>query len=447
MFGSGSEGQLRVTRLYIIAILALFTAGAAHSLRASVIGEMQQLYFVPLGELYATQMSGEVLGIAFFGFAATLFFASPLLDFIGMKRMVMIAALSIAGGTGFLLLADQLAEGVAIVHLFKVAVLIMGIGWGCVEATINPLVAALYPDKKMGKLNALHAWWPAGLVIGGLAGIYLASLGFGWKVKMSLLFLPTLAMLLLVKGMVFPATERAKAGISWSDMMKELFRSPGFLVWMVAILLAAGSELSPGQFVDVILTETVGMQGIWLLVYVSGLMFVMRNFAGVFMHRVSPIGLMFCCSILTIIGLYGLSVASSPATALLAATVWGAGVCFLWPTILASVSERFPTGGSFFIGIVATAGALSSTFFLPMMGSIFDNAKQEYAGGAEEFLTLSSEELHNALVFAATETFQAIALLPVGLVFIFAMIWLWDKYRGKQPATSLERKELPQAGE
>ncbi len=432
---TGKSEDLHVRRLYIIAILALFTAGAAHSLRAGIIGEMQQLYFVPLGALYATQMSGEVLGTAFIGFAVTLFFASPLLDFIGMKRMMILAASSISAGVGLLLVSDIVAEGADTVTVIRIGVLVMGIGWGCIEATINPLVAALYPDQKTGKINALHAWWPGGLIVGGLAALLLATGELGWKVKISLLFLPSIAILLLVRGMIFPATERASAGIPWGDMMKEVFRSPGFIVWMVAILLAAGSELSPGQFVDVVLTETVGMRGIWILVYVSGLMFVMRHFAGALMHKISPVALMFYSSILTIIGLYGLSLANSPLTALAAATVWGTGVCFLWPTILASVSERFPRGGAFFIGLVATAGAASSTFFLPMMGRIFDQAKQEYAGGADAFMQLTAEELHKALVYAASETFQAIAMLPAGLVIIFALIWLWDRSRAKLSAS------------
>ena len=40
---------------------------------------------------------------------------------------------------------------------------------------INPLIATLYPDNKTAKLNALHAWWPGGLVIGGLLGVGMSN--------------------------------------------------------------------------------------------------------------------------------------------------------------------------------------------------------------------------------------------------------------------------------
>ncbi len=51
--------------------------------------------------------------------------------------------------------------------LYSGAVL-TGIGWGLVETVVNPLCATLYPDEKTARLNALHAWWPGGLIAGGL---------------------------------------------------------------------------------------------------------------------------------------------------------------------------------------------------------------------------------------------------------------------------------------
>ena len=68
------------------------------------------------------------------------------------------------------------------------------------------------------------------------------------------------------------------------------------------MFLTAASELAPGQWVDMALTRTVGMQGILLLVYVSGLMFVMRHFAGPLVHKLSPIGLLWISCLLASAG-------------------------------------------------------------------------------------------------------------------------------------------------
>ncbi len=50
-----------------------------------------------------------------------------------------------------------------------------------------------------------------------------------------------------------------------------------------------------------------------------------------------------------------ISMANSPVSGLLAATLWGTGVCFLWPTMLATTSERFPEGGALALGLMGTS--------------------------------------------------------------------------------------------
>ncbi len=187
---------------------------------------------------------------------------------------------------------------------------------------MNPLIAALYPDDKTAKLNAAHAWWPGGLVIGGLLGVGMSNAGLGWQPKLVLVLLPAAAMVLLSLGVKFPPTERAAAGISAGEMFRELL-NPMFFVLFCSMFLTAASELAPGAWVDLALSRTVHMPGILLLVYVSGLMFLMRHFAGPLGHILSPIGVLWVSCLLASLGLVMLSFASSPVTGLLAATVWG----------------------------------------------------------------------------------------------------------------------------
>ena len=172
-------------------------------------------------------------------------------------------------------------------------------------------------------------------------------------------------------------------------MFREL-RNPLFLILFASMFLTAASELAPGQWVDFALSRTVGMPGILLLVYVSALMFVMRHFAGPLVHRLSPIGLLWWSCLMAAIGLWLLSVANSPVTALMAATVWGTGVCYMWPTMLGTASERFPRGGALLMGLMGTAGTLSIQFVLPMMGAIYDSTKIEVAGGEAAFSGLAA---------------------------------------------------------
>jgi hypothetical protein len=166
------------------------------------------------------------------------------------------------------------------------------------------------------------------------------------------------------------------------------------------------------------------------LIYVSGLMYVMRHFAGPMAHKLSPVGLLWVSCALASGGLLLLSVADSPVTGLVAATVWGTGVCYMWPTMLAATSERFPRGGALLMGLMGTAGTLSIYFVLPEMGKIFDDKKIAAAGGESAFKALSGDALTKVLALASQESFRRVAILPAILLVVFGAIWIHDKSKG-----------------
>jgi len=415
------------SRLFLVSVLALFTAGLAASLRANIASDLQRIFFDPIDKAHSAEMIGAVLGVAFLGFAFTIAIGSPLVDFIGMALLLPLSAVCFIGGSLIFVFADKLGGNPY--WVLWIAAVVTGIGWGLVETVINPLIATLYPDEKAGKLNTLHAWWPGGLIAGGLLGYLLGQVGVSWQAKLALILVPATAVVVLCIGVKFPPTERAASGISMRRMFRELL-NPIFIVLFLSMFLTAASELAPGQWVDLALIRTVHMRGILLLVYVSGIMFVARHFAGPLVHKLSPIGLLWCSCLLASLGLLALSSANSPITGLLAATVWGAGVCFMWPTMLATASERFPHGGALLMGLMGTAGMLSINYVLPMMGKIFDVKKIELAGGEQAFNALSGDRLEQVLGAAAQASFRAVAILPAILLLVFGAIWLYDRSKG-----------------
>jgi hypothetical protein len=291
-------------------------------------------------------------------------------------------------------------------------------------------------------LNTLHAWWPGGLVIGGLLGVAMSGIGLGWQAKLFVVVLPALAVVVLSIGVRFPPTERAAAGVSMGEMFRELL-NPLFLILFCSMFLTAATELAPGQWVDFALSRTVHMPGILLLVYVSALMFVMRHFAGPLVHKLSSVGLLWISCVMASLGLLLLSMADSPITGLLAATVWGTGVCYMWPTMLATASERFPRGGALLMGLMGTAGTLSIRFVLPLMGAVYDTKKIEVAGGDAAFAALPpGPELERVLGVAAQTSFRAVALVPAILIVVFGAIWLYDRARGGFRAERLAEKRI-----
>ena len=423
------KGQDRKA-IYWICVLALFIAALANAVRAGAAGAMKTALLDPIDPQHSGELIGTVLGNSFLGFALSLLVISPLLDRFGAKKVVLFAAACFIVGPALVLGAA--GAGGSTVLLLNLAMIIWGCGWGATEASINPVIASIFPDEKTGKLNALHAWWPAGLIVGGLLSVlFFKSLDLPWEALVGLCIVPGIVLAIWAARHDFPQTESAVAGVTFNEMMAEPFRRPGFWVFFAIMFLTASSELAPGAWVDVTLSSTVGMPGILVLVYVSAIMFVMRHFAGALEHRFSDMGLLLICTVPAAIGLYLLSVANSPVTALVAATVWAFGVCFMWPTMLAAVSRRYPRSGPWGIGLIGFAGALAIYFVLPQLGAVYDRAKLEAAGGEAGFAALQpgSAELHQVLAFAAERSFQTIAVIPVVLFFIFGAVWLVERRR------------------
>src|SRR6266849_11745 len=424
-------------RLFMVSSLALTMAGIGASLRANTASDLQRVFFDPIDKAHSAEMIASVLGLPFLGFALTIAIGSPLLDYIGMGLLLPLAGVCFAAGALIMLFAGSLSTGAGVYNVIWIGALVTGIGWGLVETVVNPLIASIYPEEKTGKLNTLHAWWPGGLVIGGLLGVAMSAVGLGWQIKLAVVILPAIAVVALCIGVRFPPTERAAAGVSMGEMFREL-RNPLFIILFASMFLTAASELAPGQWVDFALSRTVHMPGILLLVYVSALMFVMRHFAGPLVHKLSSIGLLLCSCVMASLGLLLLSMADSPVTGLLAATVWGTGVCYMWPTMLATASERFPRGGALLMGLMGTAGTLSIRFVLPKMGSIYDSKKLEIAGGEAAFNALQpGPELDRVLGLAAQASFRDVAILPAILLVVFFGIWMYDRSKGGFRATKI----------
>jgi hypothetical protein len=90
-------------------------------------------------------------------------------------------------------------------------------------------------------------------------------------------------------------------------------------------------------------------------------MMVLRFCAGPFIHKLSPPGLLAACSILAIAGLVALSKTNGATVAMIftAATLYGVGKTFFWPTILGLTSEQCPRGGALTLNAMGGIGMLA----------------------------------------------------------------------------------------
>jgi len=180
--------------------------------------------------------------------------------------------------------------------------------------------------------------------------------------------------------------------------------------------MTSSSELGPDQWVGPLIGNLTGMRGILILVYTAGIMFLLRFFvAGRLAKWISPIGLLTASAVLTAAGLFALSGVHAPAQAFLAATLFGSGKTFFWPTMLGVTAERFPRGGALLLAIMGGAGNLAAALILPLMGGWYDQ-------------------------YGAATAFRYVALMPVALTVIFAAMALHYRRTGGYRVVRLKAK-------
>ena len=322
---------------------------------------------------------GLIITAVSWSYPVAIFVIGPLCDALGMGRLMILACACHV--LGILLTIASPGFGFPVL-LF--ATILIGLGDGIAEAVFNPLVTTMYPDEKTGKIGLLHSFWPAGLIIGGVLclmispffhlsvpGVSAAAVSLSWKVKMATVLIPALAYGVLMFGQKFPQTERAASGVSTGDMFREALR-PGFLILLSCMVFTAVTEVGPDQWIGSVMTDTVGIRGIWFLIYTAGIMFVMRVYAAQLVRLLTPFGLLMLSCVSATAGLYWMSYSFTPLVALVAATFFGAGKACLWPTLIGVTSERYPRGGAFLLALLGGTGMIVGGLAGPVMGRIYD---------------------------------------------------------------------------
>ncbi|GMV99241.1 MAG: hypothetical protein AMXMBFR84_03800 [Candidatus Hydrogenedentota bacterium] len=411
--------ELHRRRLFIASNIALIATAMSFAIRGDTMGDFQTQFVEPyvqqtdlagveatdeqaaLAEAHVKARLGLIGTIAFFSFGLTIVFGGPMVDAFGMGMLLRLAAFCHVGGAILTIFSPNY-------WVLVFATFVVGAGNGLVEAVCNPLIATLYPDEKTHKLTLFHAWFPGGIVIGGLAAYLFSNIGLGWQAKTALLLIPSVIYLFLIIKEKFPATERVAAGLSFSEMVVGAFSRPLFLVLLVIMLFTAATELGPGAWISNIYQDVMQRkEGILAVVWGSILMYILRQFFSKPVHKMSPVLLICVTAPLAAAGLYLFKFAAQGSVVMffLAATLLYVGVCFWWPTMLGIVSERCPKSGAFGLALVGGAGSFATFFAGPAIGALNDK-------------------------FGPVGSLQVWAILPVVIFVVFLVIYLFDQSKG-----------------
>jgi len=400
-------------RLLWAGFTAILAAGVGFGVRGGLFGTWETAF-----NLNGAQLGAISLGAGFISFCFGIIIGGIVVDKVGYGKLVFVAFL-LHVLSAFVTFAAKPGMSSETAYQFLYwGTFLFGLANGVLEAVANPLVATLYPKNRTHYLNILHASWPLGMVFGGLIGWTLGSgeNAWDWKWQLALYLVPTLAYGIMFLGQKYPKSEAAAKGLKLGEMFKDvgilgtlivsvllffflrrdffggligLAELPSNILsalvafallawvatltkfaighWLIFVLFIAhalvGSvELGTDGWIQNI-TGTIlnPEQGKILFVFTSLIMFGLR-FCAHFIETkagVKPIGLLFICSLLAIVGLNLVSAVSSFGAAFGALLVYAIGKTFFWPTMLAVVGDRFPRTGAVAMSLMGGIGMLS----------------------------------------------------------------------------------------
>ncbi len=364
--GGGSSLPAQPTRsqkiIFWASFFTLIAAGMGFSLRnTSVKDQWGAQYGFSRTEL------GEISGGGLAGFGITIIVLSFIADKVGFARLMGLAFFFHVSSAIVTLLATPMYKQFGrdgAYYCLSIGMWLFAFGNGTCEAVINPLTATLFPHKKTHWLNILHAGWPGGLVLGSLTNMGLDNF-FGkdleWEKRLSIFLIPVIIYGLMMFRRAFPPSEAHASGVPMTTMLVQFF-SPILLFLMLIHAMVGYVELGTDSWMtsvtNLILNDLD--KATILFIWTSTLMFILRFFAGPIVHRISPLGLLFVSAVLGTCGLILFHEAKGIEICFLAATIYGLGKTFFWPTMLGVVSERFPKGGALTLGVVGGIGMLSA---------------------------------------------------------------------------------------
>ena len=396
-------------RLLWAGFMAILAAGVGFAIRGGIFDNWGKEFGFTGAQL------GAIGGAGFSGFCFGIIIGGVIVDKIGYGKLVFVALLCHILSAFVTFGASN--PGNAYNMLFW-GMFIFAFANGTLEAVANPLVATLFPHNRTHYLNILHASWPAGMILGSVAGWILDDkMELNWKLQLALYLVPTVLYGIMFMGQKFPRSEAAQKGAGVGEMFKEVGILGTLVVCYLLNLFFTNSlgmsdgtafSLTTALFVIVqLITHTHGprgaatipfgafllfilfiahamvgavelgtdgwiqnitgnlftsSQGKWLFIWTSAIMFSLR-FCAHFIERtlkLSPIGLLFACAVIACIGLQLSSGVESLAMAFVALGIYAVGKTFFWPTMLAVVGDRFPSSGAVAMSIMGGIGMLSA---------------------------------------------------------------------------------------
>jgi MFS transporter, putative metabolite:H+ symporter len=304
--------------------------------------------------------------------------------------------------------------------------------------------------------------------IGSIANIIiklLTSLGsvitLGWQTQIWLILIPTLIYAYLFWGQTFPKSENAN-NMNVNKSLKsamplfgiatvftlvpylcglfgiqnyltdnaQILYYIGLILCLIGVYMSFGllylfifscmaitaiTEFGPQQWTGLIMSKS-GASPMLILALVTGLMAVIRYFAGPIVAKFDQTGVLLGSAIFAAIGIYLFSTQTGSMT-YVAAVFFAMGVALFWPNMIGFIAEKVPLSGALGMSIVGGVGMFSTSIFQPIIGRWIDNSKAEQTAAG-----LTGDVMELA---AGQSTLSTMVIFPLILIVAFAGLFFY----------------------
>lgn len=363
--------------------MALFVVGIVITGLGPSLPFIVEHYDVTLGQaglIFAVRSSGSILAVLLGG---------PLSDVLGRRAIVLTAGLLITlGNLAFALVSYW--------PLALAASFLLGIGLGCVDGSINPLIVDVNRENPGPALNMLHVFFGVGALVGPLVAGYLLQIG--WRCVFLFAGLCGFIFLVYMYLQDFPRASNPE-GIR-REALTGIFRSGVF--WSLFVIMFIYSGVGGGlvgwmnTFLRGVFAFSTMAASLVLSSYHVGLTagrLACSRLVKTLPHTLLLLG----CGLGAFLVLLMAVVTTNSFLAILGFTLTGFFFSGLFPTSVAHASSLFPELTGTVSGLLITGSSIGMMTIPWLMGQVAERlslrAGMGTGAGLVFFLVLSSFSL------------------------------------------------------
>ena len=310
--------------------------------------------------------TGIVLSAGSIGYFVSSFIAGILLQKLGPKKVIVI-------GMGLQFIGLLFFASTPIVLLNMLLNLMIGFGGGGTEVVVNYSMVKMERHGQSRLMNFMHAAFSVGAVVGPYLVILLMRAELGWTMIYRIMSFVSLVMAVIFWFLPLSRFHKREEKSEEKTSSASLLRDPVLILSFMILLIYVGSELGVSNWVSEYYVKffnaPADVGALMVSIFWVGLL-IGRLGTSIIYHGARPeavaLGLAFTCTVSLIFAL----LMKTPVIAGIGFCLAGLGYSAIYPLIMALVGRHFSTAQGAAVGFAATGGGIGSFVFPFIMAAI-----------------------------------------------------------------------------